>query len=66
LRNKKFTYKINQDEVILVCPLSLIKKKSADDGEIEVVDTWTLLHQEEVLNFMFDGFWGKSFGSLCV
>ena len=31
-----------------------------------MIDTWNLLHQEEVLSFMFDGFEGKTFGSICV
>ena len=33
---------------------------------MQIIDTWNLLQQEEVLNFMFDGYEGKTLASLCV
>ena len=40
--------------------------KNENNEEVQIIDTWNLLQQEEVLNFMFDGFEGKSLSSLCV
>ena len=37
-----------------------------EDMDMEVIEVWNLLHQEEVLSIMFDGFEGKTFGSICV